>query len=131
MIQKVARNTGLAVVFGWFMFGGIGHFTSTSFFVSIMPTWVPFALHAPIVYISGVIEIALAALLLWPKYRPQAGLGLILVTIGVTPANIHMWLHPESFPDVPPALLSIRLIVQVLLLLLIWWATRPVGDKQA
>ena len=33
-------------------------------------------------------------------------------------------MDPELFPDVPPVFLSVRLVVQVLLLALIWWCTR-------
>jgi hypothetical protein len=37
------------------------------------------------------------------------------------------------FPDVSPAFLSARLVVQVLLLVLIWWSTRrmPVTVRQS
>ena len=73
---------------------------------------------------SGVFEVLLAMLIIWPKTRSLAGWGLMALTIAVTPANVHMWLHPEQFPDVSEAALSIRLVVQVLLLALIWWSTR-------
>ena len=65
-----------------------------------------------------------AVLILWPRIRPLAGWGLVALTIAVTPANVHMWLNPEQFPDVSPTLLSVRLVVQVFLLVLIWWSTR-------
>jgi uncharacterized membrane protein len=116
------RYAGLVLVFAWFFAGGIAHFTSTEFFVAIVPPWVPYAL--PVVYISGVVEIILALLIVSPVTRSIAGWGLILLTLAVTPANIHMWLNPDQFPEVSEAALSIRLVVQVLLLLLIWWSTR-------
>ena len=122
LAKKVFRYTGLAIVFAWFFGGGIWHFLNTEFFVAIVPPWVPFPLAA--VTVSGVFEIILAVLILWPKVRPQAGWGLVAVTIAVTPANVHMWLNPEQFPEVPPTFLSVRLVVQVLLLVLIWWSTR-------
>jgi len=76
------------------------------------------------VYVSGVFEILFAIGILIPTTREWAGNLLILLTLAVTPANVHMWLHPDLFPDVAPTLLSIRLVIQVLLLLLIWWSTR-------
>lgn len=121
-MKTYLRYAGLSVVFLWFFAGGIAHFTSTDFFVAIVPPWVPYAL--PVVYISGVVEITLALLIVWPVTRPLAGWGLILLTLAVTPANIHMWLNPDQFPEVSEAALSIRLVVQVLLLLVIWWSTR-------
>jgi uncharacterized membrane protein len=117
-----AKNLGLAIVFLFFMGGGITHFTDPAFFESIMPPWIGF--HTEIVYISGIFEILGAIGILLPSLRQWAGNGLILLVICVTPANIHMWLNPDLFPDVPPAFLTIRLIVQVGLLLLIWWSTR-------
>jgi uncharacterized membrane protein len=76
------------------------------------------------VYVSGVFEILLALAILWPRVRSVAGWGLIALTLAVTPANVHMWLNPELFSDVPPTMLSLRLVVQVLLLFTIWWSTR-------
>lgn len=126
-MKKYFRYAGLGVVFLWFFGGGIGHFTMTEFFVSIVPPWVPFPLAA--VYVSGVFELLLALMILWPKVRPLAGWGLIALTLAVTPANVHMWLNPERFPDVSPAMLSFRLFVQVILLFTIWWSTRIEADS--
>ena len=116
------KNLGLAFVFLWFMGGGIAHFTNTAFFAAIMPPYIGY--HTEIVYISGVFEILGAIGILIAALRQWAGNGLLLLTVCVTPANIHMWLNPELFPDVSPIFLSVRLVVQVLLLLLIWWCTR-------
>lgn len=116
------KNLGLAIVFLWFMGGGIMHFVDAEFFVAIMPPYVGY--HLEIVYISGVLEILGAIGILIRPLRAWAGNGLLLLVVFVSPANIHMWLHPELFPDVPETFLSIRLVVQVALLLLIWWCTR-------
>ena len=116
------RNAGLTIVFLWFMIGGITHFTDPDFFVNIMPPWLPW--HLPAVYISGVFEIIGALGLLHPATRRRAGNGLFVLTIVVTPVNIHMWLNPQLFPDVSEAFLNIRLVVQVILLAIIWYSTR-------
>lgn len=121
---------GLAIVFLWFMGGGVTHFTSPEFFVNIMPPYIGW--HLEIVYISGVLEILGALFILLPATRQWAGNCLFLLTIAVTPANIHMWMNPALFPDVPEAFLTGRLIVQVLLLACIWWSTRsltPIVDR--
>lgn len=121
------KNLGLAVIFSWFMIGGIGHFTNTDSFVAIMPPWIGW--HLEIVYISGVLEILGALGLLIPQFRQLAGNALIALVICVTPANVHMWLNPELFPDVPEPLLTVRLLVQVVLLLVIWFSTRMPDTK--
>ncbi len=118
------RKLALAFVFGWFFLGGIGHFFMTGFFVSIVPPYIPWPLAA--VYVSGIFELLGAFGLLRPELRRAAGAGLFLLTLAVTPANVHMWLHPELFPDFPAALYGIRLIIQAGLLWTIWWsAIRP------
>lgn len=116
------KNLGLGFVFLWFMGGGIAHFTSTDFFVAIMPPYIGY--HTEIVYVSGVLEILGAIGILIPAFRQWAGNGLLLLVVCVSPANIHMWLNPDLFPDVSEVFLSIRLVVQVALLMLIWWCTR-------
>lgn len=116
------KHLGLAIVFLWFMLGGIAHFINPDFFVAIMPPYIGW--HLALVYISGVCEIAGAIGILIPRLRELAGNCLILLVICVTPANLHMWINPELYPDVPEAFLSIRLAVQVLLIACIWWSTR-------
>ena len=121
-ILSIFRYIGLAVVFAWFFGGGIAHFVNPDFFVRITPPWVPYPLA--VVYISGVFEIVLALLVLWPKTRSMAGWGLIALTIAVTPANIHMYLNPELFPEASQDAYLIRLVIQCVLLATIWWSTR-------
>lgn len=123
---KVLRYLGLGIVFVWFMFGGITHFTNPDFFVAIMPPYLPW--HLEIVYLSGVFEVVFAGMLFLPNTRQLAGNLLIALTLAVTPANIHMWLNQDLFPDVAPPFLSLRLVVQVVLLFVIWWSTR---DRRA
>ena len=116
------RNAGLAIVFLWFFGGGITHFTDPDFFVNIMPDWLPW--HLALVYISGVFEIAGALGILLPRTRQLAGTCLFILTICVTPVNIHMWLNPQLFPDVSELFLSLRLVIQAILLAIIWFSTR-------
>jgi len=116
------RLIGLGIVFAWFFCGGIGHFVITDFFASIVPPWIPEPRLA--VHVSGVFELLGAIGLLLPATRRWAGNGLLLLTLCVTPANVHMWLHPELFPAFPPALLGLRLVIQGLLLACIWFSTR-------
>lgn len=123
-MRKIVSYFALSIVFIWFMLGGVTHFTSPDFFVAIMPPYLPW--HLEIVYVSGVLEVLFAGLLIPPRTRQLAGNLLILLTVLVTPANIHMWMNPDLFPDVGPLFLSLRLVLQVILLIVIWWSTRAV-----
>jgi uncharacterized membrane protein len=110
------------IVFAWFFIGGIAHFVVPHLFASTIPPAIPYALV--LVYISGFFELA-GAIALWPEpTRHAAGIGLMLLTICVTPANVYMWMHPELFPNISPTMLFWRLPLQVLLLAAIWFASK-------
>jgi uncharacterized membrane protein len=117
------KIAGLGFVFLWFFSGGIGHFLVTDFFVSIVPPYIPSP--RAMVYISGVFEILGAIGILFSRWRSAAGWGLVLLTLCVTPANLYMWQHPDLFPDFSPLILSVRMVIQVLLIACIIWSTRP------
>lgn len=115
------RTVALAFVFLWFAIGGIAHFAVPEFFLQIVPPTLPFRLQA--VYLSGFFEL-LGACALWLKpFRRWAGIGLAVLTVVVTPANVYMWKNPDLFPAIPEALLGWRLIFQVVLVVIIVWST--------
>lgn len=115
-----AKQVGLAFVFLWFFIGGIAHFVAADAEAKIIPPYIPWP-HQ-VVFVSGVFEILGALGLLWSKTRRLAGMGLFLLTIAVTPANVYMFQQAELFP-VPYWLLLLRLPLQVELLLIIWLST--------
>lgn len=122
MLRRHAPAAALGFVFIWFLLGGLGHFVAAGFFTSIVPPYIPWPTLT--VQVSGVFELLGAAGLLLPRWRRPAAIGLFLLTLCVTPANIHMWLHPEQFPLLPQPwltlVLSLRLAVQIFLLYCIW-----------
>ena len=121
-MRTVARYGSLFLVIAFFLLGGISHFTNTDMFIRIMPPWIPLKLE--IVYITGVMEVVAALCLLVPKLRYWTGNFLLVFTLAVTPVNIYMWLYPERFPEIESPLLSVRLVLQVVLLAIIWFSTR-------
>lgn len=111
---------GLAFVFLWFAIGGVSHFLLADTFLKSIPPALPLRMAA--VYISGLFELLGAIGLLHPATRKPAGIGLFVLTVAVTPANIYMWLHPELFPQIPSTALALRLPLQLVLLAIIWRA---------
>ena len=83
----------------FFIFAGTMHFVVPRFYRQIMPPYVP--AHNAMVAASGVAEIAGGVGLMVPRYRRWAGWWLIATLLAVFPANVHMALHPDEFPDVP------------------------------
>jgi uncharacterized membrane protein len=101
----------------FFLVAGALHFVRPSMYIKIMPPWLP--AHRELVFASGVAEAAGGAGLLSgsPRTRRLAGWWLVATLTGILPANLHMALHPETFPKVPggaPVLWG-RLPVQMLL----------------
>jgi len=81
-----------------FVVAGALHFLRPRMYMAIMPPWLP--RHRELVYASGVAEIAGGVGLMTPLRRP-AGWWLIATLIAVFPANVHMAMHAEKFPQIP------------------------------
>ncbi len=118
--MKAARV--LAALF--FVVAGIGHFVIPSFYLAMMPLWLP--AHQLLVDLSGWAEIAGGVGLLIPRLRRAAGIGLILLLIAVFPANIQMLLNARAAGAAETAL-WIRLPFQILLVWWVWVVSRADG----
>jgi uncharacterized membrane protein len=121
------KRLGLALVFLWFLIGGIAHFAATDLEMRIVPPYIPWPRAA--VLASGVFELLGAAGLLYAPVRRFAGMGLFLLTCAVTPAHVYMLQRPDLF-GVPYWALVLRLPLQAGLLALIAWSTRSGGRRR-
>ena len=72
----------------FFFVAGISHFTSADKFAAIVPPLLPFPYL--IVWVTGLMEIGFAVMLLCPHFRPRVGVLLGLFLLAVLPANIYM-----------------------------------------
>ena len=117
------KRIALLLLAAAFSYAGITHFTGPEFFVAIVPPYLPEPLL--LVYVSGVAEIAGGIGVLIPRVRRLAGFGLLALLVAVYPANIHMALHPELFPQMTPTALYVRLPFQFVFAAWVWWATKP------
>ena len=106
----------------FFIAAGVGHFVNTAFFLSIMPPYLPW--HLALVYISGVVEIVLGLLLMTTRFQIIAAWGLVALLVAVSPANIHMAMNPQLFPQFSTTALYVRLLVQVGLIFLAYVYTK-------
>ena len=128
--KRRAKTLALLALAAAFIFAGVNHFLNPDFFVASMPPYLP--LHLELVLLSGVFEILGGGAVLVPGVRSLAGWGLILLLLAVFPANLHMALNPELFPDVSSSALYLRLPLQIVFIAWAYWATRPedVADAQ-
>ena len=125
-MAPIVKRVGLVLVFLWFLIGGVAHFTLTELEMRIVPPSIPWPRAA--VLLSGVFELLGAVGILIPLTRRAAGVGLFLLTLAVTPANIYMLQHAELFHVARWALIA-RLPFQAVLLALIIWSTWHTAPK--
>jgi uncharacterized membrane protein len=114
MLKKILKY--LLGIF--FILVGIDHFRNEAFYLNIMPDYLPW--HLELVYLSGVFEIVAGILLLIPRMSTYGAVLIIAILIGVYPANIHMFINSDRYPDIPKVVLFIRLLLQFVL---VYWAT--------
>ncbi len=105
-----------------FVAAGVNHFLNAAFYVAIMPPYLPW--HIELVYISGVCEVLLGIALLVPRLTRMAAWGLVALLIAVFPANLHMAIHTERYPQYSPVALWLRLPLQAVLIVWAHWFTR-------
>lgn len=110
-----------------FVLAGLNHFVNPAFYLKIMPPYLPW--HLPLVYLSGFFETALGVLLLVPAFTRAAAWGLVALLIAVFPANIHMAVNPQLYPDMSPTALWLRLPLQAVLVAWAYWYTRPARQR--
>jgi uncharacterized membrane protein len=106
-----------------YVIAGINHFVNSSFYLNIIPGWLPF--HVAVNYISGGCEIVFGLLLI-PIWTRRIGAWLLIILlIAVFPANIEMTFD-YWFEGNPKLWITVvRLPIQFVL---IWWAwlyTKP------
>lgn len=79
----------------FFVVAGALHFARPRWYEAIMPPWLPW--HRPLVYASGVAEIAGGLGLMTPARR-AAGWWLLATLAAIFPANVHMAIEHERYP---------------------------------
>jgi uncharacterized membrane protein len=118
----IAGVIGLVLVF---LLTASAHFLMPQALAAMLPPFVPARL--PIVYLTGVLEIALALGIALPATRRLAGLAAIATLVLFFPANVY-----AAFTRVDiaghawgPTYLLIRAPLQALLIAWTWWFTVP------
>lgn len=111
-----------------YLLAGLNHFIAPEFYLKIMPPYMGW--HKELVFVSGLIEIGLGALLFLPQYRKIAAWGIILLLVAVFPANIYLAQTDGAALGVSSLAAWGRLPIQALLILWAWWYTRDDKSKK-
>lgn len=124
--EAVRGKAGLALVF---LFTGVGHFVKASEMLAMLPPWVP--MRVPIIYVSGVFELALAAALFIPGWGRTVGIVICLFLLAIFPSNVYAAFARVDFGGHAegPMYLSIRLPLQLMLIGWCYWFTLRGGGS--
>jgi uncharacterized membrane protein len=121
--QASLHGAGVASLVLLFLFTASGHFAATEAMAEMLPPLVP--ARVPLVYLTGVWEIALAAGIALPATRRLAGLAAIATLVLFFPVNVY-----AAFAGVGmgghtwgPVYLLIRAPLQALIVAWTWWFT--------
>jgi uncharacterized membrane protein len=120
---RSAAAMGLGILF---VFTGTGHFVQTDAMSEMLPAWIP--VRVPLVYLTGVLEFAIAAGFFLRRTRRFTGWIAASVLVLFFPANIYAAIHhiPMGGHAWGPVYLLIRAPLQIAILLWVYWFTiRP------
>jgi uncharacterized membrane protein len=117
------RRRSRRLLAAFFIQAGVNHFVMPRAYEKIVPPSLRDHAKA-VVQVSGVAEMAGGVGVLLPWTRRLSGLGLIALLAAVFPANVYMAREPERFRRIPRWALYGRLVLQPLMMLWAWRATR-------
>jgi uncharacterized membrane protein len=123
--SKTKARVGVSL---FFAVTSSGHFLQTAAMAEMLPPVVPFRIE--LIYLTGVLEL-LGAVGVWlPHLNRLAGLALILMMIGLLPANIYSAFNYVAYGDhdLGPVYLLVRVPFQ---LLVIWWIYKATVEQRA
>jgi uncharacterized membrane protein len=107
------------VLGGFITLAGLMHFVNPQFFDDIVPPWLPPS-ERFWTYASGVAELLIGPLLVFPRTRRVGALAAIALLVGVYPANLYMTWDWRDRPFSDQVVSYGRLPLQFVLVWLAW-----------
>jgi uncharacterized membrane protein len=124
--MQTFKKISLGVLIIFYLVAGINHFRSPDSYPRIIPHYIPYPIFVNIA--AGCFELLFALMLIFPKTRPIAAGGIMLMLLAFLPVHIGMIGDaPLKLGNllVTPFIAWIRLVVlQPLLILWAWWHTK-------
>jgi uncharacterized membrane protein len=109
-----------------FLLTGGSHFSSLKHeFAAMIPP--PMTGSLPLVYLTGILEIAGAVGLMIPKFRRAAAWCLIALLAALFPANVYAAMSGVMFQGRPATALWLRTPMQLTWIAALWWSSTRTG----
>lgn len=124
--MRFLKNTSLSVLIIGYCLAGFNHFINPVSYYRIIPHYLLYPVTLNI--LAGIAEIGFALLLIPQKTRRWAVHGIVLMLIAFLPVHITMIGNtPLKLGNliVTPFMAWLRLALQPLLILWIWWHRKP------
>jgi uncharacterized membrane protein len=109
-----------------FIGAGIAHVVKHGWFEQLVPAQLS-QWRKPISAVTAVIQIVGGISMFIPRLRALARWANLAMLVPTLPAAADQINHPDVLrkAGIPPALAPVRVVVQILVAALTWWATRP------
>ncbi len=120
--MHILKNISLWVLIIGYTFAGINHFWHPGGYISIIPHYIPYPVLMNM--LAGIFEVLFALMLVWPRTRHWAVYGIILMLAAFLPVHIDMALNAPlklGNLDVTPLGAWLRVALQPVLMLWVWW----------
>lgn len=85
--MKIVWKIAQVVLSLFLIYAGVQHFLKPTFYEPFVPAFLP--AKTLVVYVSGVVEVALGVLMFLPKYTKKAATGVIVLMLIFLP--VHIW----------------------------------------
>ena len=121
-MKSKIKTFSIIIMTLFYIMAGTNHFINPDWYIRIVPPILPF--KTAIVYLSGILEMILGTLLIFPKTRVIASWGLILLLLAVYPANIYVALTNGEAMDTTPLIAWGRLPFQFIFIGLAYWHSK-------
>lgn len=104
--------------------GGIAHLATPLSFAPLVPGFLP---AVPVLFVAGLVQIAIGALAIWPRSRAWGGLAFAMLCAGYLPLHLWDFFRPDPV-FAPPVAAGVRVLVQLLFIAVgvaLWRRARP------
>jgi uncharacterized membrane protein len=122
--MRKAKKISLILLIIGYIAAGINHFRIPAFYISIIPSYLPYP--QILNTLAGLFEIAFGLMLIFAPTRKQAAWGIVLLLIAFLPVHINMLSGHTKIgaTNIKPVLAWVRLFFQPVLIAWACWHTR-------